>query len=128
VTKLVNQAMVAIQIASMGEALTLAAKAGLDPQKVFEAIRGGLAGSAVLEAKGPLVMDRKFDPGFRVRLHVKDLANVLETSRGLNLPMPLTASVMEMMQSMLAEGCGEQDHGSLVKYFERLGKVEIKRG
>jgi 2-hydroxy-3-oxopropionate reductase len=128
VTKLCNQVMVAIQIASMSEALVLAAKAGLDPQKVFEAIRGGLAGSAVLEAKGPLVMDRKFSPGFRVKLHVKDLANVLETSRGLNLPMPLTASVMEMMQSVIAEGGAEDDHGSLVKYFERQGKVEVKRG
>jgi 2-hydroxy-3-oxopropionate reductase len=128
VTKLANQIMVAIQIAAMSEALVLASKAGLDPQLVLEAIRGGLAGSAVLEAKGPLVMDRKFAPGFRIRLHVKDLANVRETAESLGVPIPLTDEVMEMMESLLIDGGGEWDHGSLVKYYEKLAGVEVRRG
>jgi 2-hydroxy-3-oxopropionate reductase len=128
VAKLANQVMVAIQIAAMSEALVLASKAGLDPQLVCEAIRGGLAGSAVLEAKGPLVMDRKFAPGFRVRLHIKDLANVRETAESLGVPIPLTDEVMEMMEAVQIDGGAELDHGSLVTYYEKLAGVEVRRG
>ncbi|MGZ8473993.1 MAG: 2-hydroxy-3-oxopropionate reductase, partial [Candidatus Deferrimicrobiaceae bacterium] len=97
VAKLANQIVVALNIAAMSEALVLAAKAGVQPDLVYQAIRGGLAGSTVLDAKAPLVMDRKFSPGFRVNLHIKDLGNVLETSREIGVPLPLTAAVMEMM-------------------------------
>ena len=105
----------------------LATKAGVDPQLVYEAIRGGLAGSTVLDAKAPLVMDRKFDPGFRINLHIKDLSNVLETSHEIGVPLPLTASVMEMMQAIKVDGMGELDHGGLVQYYEKLAHVEVKR-
>lgn len=128
VTKLANQVIVALNIAAMSEALVLATKAGVEPEQVWQAIRGGLAGSAVLDAKAPLVMDRKFAPGFRINLHIKDLANVLATGHDLGVPLPLTASVMEMMQALRVDGLGDADHGSLVKFYERLAKVEVRRG
>lgn len=127
VTKLANQVIVAINIAAMAEALVLASKAGVEPELVYQAIRGGLAGSTVLDAKAPLVMDRNFDPGFRINLHIKDLNNVLETSHEIGVPLPLTAAVMEMMQALKADGMGDCDHGSLVRYYERLSKAEVKR-
>ena len=127
VAKLANQVIVALNIAAMSEALVLATKAGVEPEMVYQAIRGGLAGSTVLDAKAPLVMDRKFDPGFRIKLHVKDLANVLRTANELHAPLPLTASVMEVMQAMLADGCGEDDHASIIRYFEKLAHVTVSR-
>jgi len=127
ITKLANQIIVALNIAAMSEALVLAAKAGVEPELVFEAIRGGLAGSTVLNAKAPLVMDRKFDPGFRINLHIKDLANVLDTSHELGVPLPLTAAVMEMMQAIKADGLGDADHCSLVQHYEKMAKVEVRR-
>jgi 2-hydroxy-3-oxopropionate reductase len=127
ITKLANQIIVALNIAAMSEALVLATKAGVEPELVYQAIRGGLAGSTVLDAKAPLVLDRKFAPGFRIDLHIKVLANVLETSHAMNVPLPLTASVMEMMQALKVEGMGDLDHGSLVRHYEKLALVEVKR-
>jgi 2-hydroxy-3-oxopropionate reductase len=127
VTKLANQVIVALNIAAVSEALVLASKAGVEPDLVYQAIRGGLAGSTVLDAKAPLMMDRKFDPGFRINLHIKDLANVLETSHDMGVPLPLTAAVMEMMQALKVDGMGDGDHSSLVKYYEKMAKVEVKR-
>jgi 2-hydroxy-3-oxopropionate reductase len=111
----------------MSEALVLASKTGVEPELVFQAIRGGLAGSTVLDAKAPLVLDRKFNPGFRINLHIKDLANVLETSHEIGVSLPLTAAVMEMMQALKVDGMGDLDHGSLVRYYEKLAHVEVKR-
>jgi 2-hydroxy-3-oxopropionate reductase len=127
ITKLANQIIVALNIAAMSEAMVLAGKAGVEPELVYQAIRGGLAGSTVLDAKAPLVMDRKFDPGFRINLHIKDLANVLDTSHELGVPLPLTASVMEMMQAMKTDGMGDLDHGALIRHYEKMAKVEVKR-
>jgi len=127
VTKLANQIIVAINIAAMSEALVLASKAGVEPELVYKAIRGGLAGSTVLDAKAPLVMDRKFDPGFRINLHIKDLGNVLETSHEVGVPLPLTSAVMEMMQALKVDGMGNNDHSSLVRYYEKLAHIEVKR-
>jgi 2-hydroxy-3-oxopropionate reductase len=127
VTKLANQIIVALNIAAMSEALVLAAKAGVEPELVFQAIRGGLAGSTVLEAKAPLVMDRKFQPGFRINLHIKDLANVLDTAHEIGTPLPLTAAVMEMMQALKVDGMGDCDHGSLIRYYEKMAQIEVKR-
>lgn len=127
VTKLANQVIVALNIAAMSEALVLASKAGVEPDLVYQAIRGGLAGSTVLDAKAPLVMDRKFDPGFRVNLHIKDLNNALETSHDMGVPLPLTAAVMEMMQALKVDDMGDADHCSLVRYYEKMAKVEVKR-
>jgi 2-hydroxy-3-oxopropionate reductase len=127
VAKLANQIVVALNIAAMSEALVLAAKAGVQPDLVYQAIRGGLAGSTVLDAKAPLVMDRKFSPGFRVNLHIKDLGNVLETSREIGVPLPLTAAVMEMMQALKVDGLGDADHCSLVQHYEKMAHIEVKR-
>jgi len=127
ITKLANQIIVALNIAAMSEALVLATKAGVDPELVYQAIRGGLAGSTVLDAKTPLVLDRKFNPGFRINLHIKDLGNVLETSHEIGVPLPLTAAVMEMMQAMKVDGMGDLDHGALVRHYEKLAQVEVKR-
>lgn len=126
VTKLANQVIVALNIAAMSEALVLASKAGVEPELVYQAIRGGLAGSTVLDAKAPLVMERKFDPGFRINLHIKDLNNALETAHDMGVPVPLTAAVMEMMQALKVDDMGEKDHCSLVRYYEKLAKVEVK--
>ena len=127
VTKLANQIIVALNIAAMSEALVLATKAGVEPELVYQAIRGGLAGSTVLDAKAPLVMDRKFNPGFRINLHIKDLQNVLDTSHECGVPLPLTAAVMEMMQALKVDGKGDNDHGGLIQHYEKLAQVQVKR-
>jgi 2-hydroxy-3-oxopropionate reductase len=127
IAKLCNQTIVAINIAAMSEALVLAQKAGVSPELVYNAIRGGLAGSTVLDAKAPLVMDRKFDPGFRINLHIKDLNNVLETSHGVGVPLPLTAAVREMMEALKVDGHEMDDHSSIIKYYEKLANVEVHR-
>lgn len=127
VAKLANQIIVAINIAAMSEALVLAAKVGVEPELVYQAIRGGLAGSTVLDAKAPLVMDRHFEPGFRINLHMKDLSNVLETSEEAGVPLPLTSSVMKMMQELQADDMGDCDHSSLIRYYEKLAEIEVSR-
>ncbi|WP_264273409.1 2-hydroxy-3-oxopropionate reductase [Duffyella gerundensis] len=127
VTKLANQVIVALNIAAMAEALTLATKAGVSPDLVYQAIRGGLAGSTVLDAKAPMVMDRNFKPGFRIDLHIKDLANALDTSHSIGAQLPLTAAVMEMMQALKADGLGTADHSALACYYEKLAKIEVSR-
>jgi len=127
VAKLANQIVVALNIAAMSEALVFAAKAGVQPDLVYQAIRGGLAGSTVLDAKAPLVMDRKFSPGFRINLHIKDLGNVLETSREIGVPLPLTAAVMETMQALKVDGLGDADHCSIVRHYEKMAHIEVKR-
>lgn len=124
VTKLANQIIVAVNIAAVSEALVLASKAGVNPETVYKAIRGGLAGSTVLDAKAPLMLERRFDPGFRINLHIKDLNNVLETGHDLGAPLPLSASVMEMMQTLKVYGHEQADHSALVRYYENLGNIE----
>lgn len=127
ITKLANQVIVALNIAAMSEAFILASKAGVDADLVYQAIRGGLAGSTVLDAKAPLVMDRKFDPGFRINLHIKDLNNALETSHELGASLPLTAQVMEILQALKTDGLGDADHCAIVQYYEKLAKIEVTR-
>lgn len=127
ITKLANQVIVALNIAAMSEAFSLATKAGVDPELVYQAIRGGLAGSTVLDAKAPLVMDRKFDPGFRIELHIKDLQNVLDTSHELGVSLPLTASIMEIMQALKADGNEKDDHCGIVKYYEKINNITVER-
>lgn len=125
--KLVNQMIVAANIAIIAEAMTLGKKAGVDPENIFQAIRGGLAGSQCLEDKAPRMFSGNFKPGFRINLHAKDLANVLETSRELHVAVPLTAQVMEMMQSLLNDGHGSCDHGGLALFYEKLNAVSLVR-
>jgi 2-hydroxy-3-oxopropionate reductase len=128
VTKLANQIIVALNIAAMSEAMVLATKAGVDPELVFKAIRGGLAGSTVLEAKAPMVLNRNFKPGFRINLHIKDLMNVLNASHEMGVSLPLTAGVMEIMQALKADGMGDDDHSSIVRYYEKMAHVEVAPG
>lgn len=128
VTKLANQIIVALNIAALSEALVLATKAGVNPETVYKAIRGGLAGSTVMDAKAPLMLDRKFDPGFRINLHIKDLNNALAAGHSAGVPLPLTASVMEILQALAVDGMGGLDHGAIVRFYEKLAHVEVKRG
>jgi 2-hydroxy-3-oxopropionate reductase len=127
VTKLANQIIVAVNIAAVSEALTLAAKAGVDPALVYQAIRGGLAGSTVLDAKAPMMLEGNIKPGFKVNLHAKDLYNVLETSHELHVALPLTAQVMEILQALKADGLGDADHSAIVRYYEAVGKASVRR-
>jgi 2-hydroxy-3-oxopropionate reductase len=127
VTKLANQIVVALNIAAVGEALVLAAKSGVDPDLVYKAIRSGLAGSTVMDAKAPMMMDRNFKPGFRISLHIKDLQNALSAGENTGTPLPLTAMAMQMMQAIKIDGHLEADHSALVHYFEKLANVEVHR-
>ena len=127
-TKLANQIVVALNIAAVSEALVLAAKSGVDPEKVYKAIRGGLAGSTVMDAKAPMMMERRFDPGFRIDLHVKDLNNAVQAGKAAEMDLPLTHMALDMMKRLQAEGKGKLDHSALVQYYEEREQVEIKGG
>lgn len=124
-TKLANQIIVASNIAALAEALTLAKKAGVDPALVFNAIKGGLAGSTVMNAKAPMMLEGNYKPGFRVELHIKDLANALDTGRTVASPLPLTAAVMEMFQALSADGFGQEDHSALARYYAVVSGATI---
>ncbi len=126
-TKLANQIIVALNIAAMSEAMVLAAKAGVNAEKVFQAIRGGLAGSTVLDAKMPLVLEGNFKPGFRIELHIKDLANALDTAQEVGVPVPLSSAVMEVMQALKVDGKGADDHGGIIQFYEKLAKVQVRK-
>ncbi len=127
VTKLANQIMVACNIAAMGEALVLATKAGLDPEVVFNAVKGGLAGSTVLNAKAPMVIGRNFKPGFRIRLHQKDLRNALLAAESMKVPLPLTSLVQQMIMALMNEGKGDLDHSAIVNFLEEGARAEVKK-
>jgi len=128
ITKLANQIIVAANIEALSEAFVLAQKAGVDPERVFNAIRGGLAGSAVMEAKGPMMLDRNFRAGFRIRLHQKDLRNVLQTAQELNVPLPVTALVQQMLASLVNDGEQDSDHSAILRFLEKLAHVEVTKG
>jgi 2-hydroxy-3-oxopropionate reductase len=127
IAKLCNQIVVALNISAVSEAMVLAKKAGVQPDLVYQAIKGGLAGSVVMDAKAPMMMDRNFKPGFRIDLHIKDLTNALDTSHEVGAPLPLSAQVMEIMQAIKQDGCGIEDHSSIVKFYEKLANQEITR-
>ncbi|HOR77948.1 MAG TPA: 2-hydroxy-3-oxopropionate reductase [Anaerolineaceae bacterium] len=124
-TKLANQIIVALNIAALAEALTLVRKAGVDPALVFDAIKGGLAGSTVMNAKAPMMIDSNFKPGFKVDLHIKDLANALDTGHEVGSPLPLTALAREMMESLHSDGFGGDDHSALARYYAKLSGTKI---
>ena len=120
VTKLCNQTIVAVNIAVLAEALQMGQMCGVEPQKIFEAIKGGLAGSTVMNAKAPMMMDQNFKPGFRIDLHIKDLNNVVDAAKAVDAPIPLTQSVLEMMKILHKDGDGVCDHSALLKYYQKL--------
>ena len=128
IAKLANQVIVAVNIAAVAEALTLAQRAGADPAMVLEAIAGGLAGSAVLTAKAPMMLDGNDAPGFRVALHAKDLDNALSAGHGTATPLPLAAAVREMLTALSAAGKADADHSALAQYYERLTGEPLRRG
>ncbi len=125
-TKLANQVIVALNIAAVSEAFMLASKSGVDPEKVFNAIKGGLAGSTVMNAKVPMILARDFKPGFRIDLHIKDLNNAIETGHGVGAPLPLTVLVQEMLEQMHFDGCGSEDHSAVAKYYEKIAGSVIR--
>lgn len=127
VTKLANQVIVNNTIAVVSEAFVLAVKAGADPEKVYQAIRGGLAGSAVLDAKIPMIVERNFKPGGPIRINHKDIKNVVNTAHAIDVPIPYTAQLYEILQSLKVHGHMEDDHGGIVQYFEALADVEVKK-
>jgi 2-hydroxy-3-oxopropionate reductase len=126
-TKLANQIIVALNIAAVSEAMALGTKAGVDPELIFNAIRGGLAGSTVMEAKTPMILKGNFKPGFKIDLHIKDLANAIETGHGVGVPLPLTSQVMEILQALKIDGKGQNDHSGIVQFYEKLAKVEVRK-
>ena len=127
VTKLANQIIVNNTIAIVSEAFVLATKAGADPVKVFEAIRGGLAGSAVLDAKIPLIVERNFVPGGKISINHKDIKNVVNTAHALDVPSPYSAQLYEILQTLKVHGHMNDDHGGIVQYFEALADVQVKK-
>lgn len=126
-TKLANQIIVAANIQALAEALGLAQKAGVDPQLVFEAIRGGLAGSTVMNTKAPMMIAGNDKPGFRIDLHIKDLDNALDCAHAVGAVVPMTAQVQEIMQYLRNNGCGDNDHSAIAKYYEKLNDLKIGR-
>lgn len=126
-TKLANQIIVACNIQALAEALTLSQKAGVDPNLVFAAIRGGLAGSTVMDAKAPMMIAGNDTPGFRINLHIKDLNNALDCAHSVGAPLPMTASVQEIMQYLASNGLGACDHSAIAQYYEKLADVKIGR-
>ena len=127
IAKLANQIIVAVNIAAVSEALTMATKSGADPELVYKAIRGGLAGSTVMDAKAPMMMAHDFKPGFRIELHIKDLNNALNAAHAVSAPVPFTSQVMEIMQALKADGNEKDDHSAIVKYYEKVSGVSVEK-
>lgn len=124
--KLANQIIVNLNIAAMSEALVFAAKAGINVEKMYKAIRGGLAGSAVLDAKVPLILERNFVAGGRIDINLKDMTNVMETAHDIGVPLPLSSQLLEIFHALKVDGKAADDHGGIVQYFEKLAGVEVK--
>ena len=124
-TKLANQIIVACNIQALGEALMLAKKAGVDPKLVFQAIKGGLAGSTVMNAKAPMMIAGNDKPGFKIDLHIKDLNNALDCAHTVGAPVPMTAQVQEIMQWMHNHEGGQKDHSAIAQYYELLTGEKI---
>lgn len=124
-TKLANQIIVACNIQAVSESFILAKKAGVDPERVFEAIKGGLAGSTVMNAKVPMMIEDNVEPGFRVDLHIKDLNNALECAHSVGAPVPMTAQVQEIMQYLHNNGDGSSDHSAIIHYYEKLADTKL---
>ena len=125
IAKVANQIIVALNIEAVGEALLFASKAGADPAKVREALMGGFASSRVLEVHGARMIERSFDPGFRIALHQKDLGLALGAARSLGMALPNTASAAQLMSACIAQGGAGWDHSALVRALERLADHEI---
>ena len=126
ITKLANQMIVAINIAAVSEAYSLAKKAGVSPENVYKAIRSGLAGSVVMDQKSQKIFDGDFKPGFRIELHIKDLQNALDTSHGVNVSAPFTSLAMEVMQSLKVHGHEKDDHSGIAEWYEMVNNLKLQ--
>jgi 2-hydroxy-3-oxopropionate reductase len=127
-TKVANQIIVALNIAAVSEALVFASKAGADPAKVREALMGGFAASRILEVHGERMIKRTFNPGFRIKLHQKDLGLALQGARELGVALPQTANAAQLMQACAAHGLGELDHSALVQALEIMAEHAVAKG
>ncbi len=125
--KLANQVIVALNITAISEAFVLGQKAGLDPEKLFQAIGNGLAGSNVMNAKVPLIIERNFKPGFKIKLHNKDIKNALATAAGLEVPLPLTGLIEQILSALIVDGKGELDHSAIIQFSEKLAHIEVRK-
>jgi 2-hydroxy-3-oxopropionate reductase len=126
IVKLANQIIVAANIEAVSEALVFARKTGVDPRVAFEAVRGGLAGSKVLEAKAPMMIEGDFKPGFRLRLHQKDLSNALATAKEEGIPLPVAALLQQIVTALVVNGNGDLDHSAIARFLEHLSQTEIR--
>ncbi|HCI86608.1 MAG TPA: 2-hydroxy-3-oxopropionate reductase [Dehalococcoidia bacterium] len=124
-TKLANQIIVGANIHALAEALVLATKAGVNPETVFNAINGGLAGSNVMNAKAPMMFERNFAPGFRIELHYKDINNAAKTANELDLPLQVTANLQQVFKALVGWGEGGNDHSGILSYVEKLSGVTV---
>ena len=127
ICKLANQILVAMHLASVSEAMVFAEKAGVDPEKVYQAIRGGLAGSTVLDAKMDRILDRNFKPGGPIWMHTKDLLNVRDAALEIDAPIPMTTQILEAMKACKCDGKSFDDHCGIIQYWEKLANVTVKR-
>lgn len=127
VAKLANQVIVNLTISVVSEAFVLATKCGADPEKVYNAIRGGLAGSAVLDAKIPLILERNFKPGGTLEVNHKDIKNVLDTAQDHSVPMPLTSQLFAIMEYLKVYGHMVDDHGGIVQFFENMAGIKVQK-
>jgi 2-hydroxy-3-oxopropionate reductase len=128
ITKVANQIIVALNIAAVGEALVFASKAGADPARVRQALMGGFAASRVLEVHGERMIKRTFNPGFRIKLHQKDLNLALQGAKALGVALPNTASTAQLMQACAANGLADSDHSALVQALELMAAHRVAEG
>ncbi|WP_022793436.1 NAD(P)-binding domain-containing protein [Marinococcus halotolerans] len=126
--KLANQIIVSGNLAALSEACVYASQAGIDLNKLFEAIHGGLAGSAVMEAKMPQIIERNFEPGGRIETNYKDLKNIQSSANAIGVPLPVTNLVKEIFHSEIANGNGKKDHSHIINFFERMGNCQTPKG
>ncbi|MCL7747675.1 2-hydroxy-3-oxopropionate reductase [Halalkalibacter alkaliphilus] len=127
-TKLVNQIIVSINLAALSEASVFASKSGIDLNKMYEAIHGGLAGSAVMDAKMPKIIERDFEPGGRIEINYKDLGNVQSSANAIGVPLPVTNLVKEIFSSEIANGNAMMDHSYIIRFFERMANHQTPKG
>ena len=127
IVKLASQIIVAVNIAAASEAFVLTTKAGINSQLVLDSIKGGLAGSEVMNAKIPMILDGNFKAGYSIENHIQDLKSALDTASNLDVPLPLTEAIMKIMQALRIEGMAANDHSAIVKFYEKIAGVEVRK-
>jgi 2-hydroxy-3-oxopropionate reductase len=126
-TKLANQVIVALNLTAIGEALVLGARSGVNPEKMVQALSGGMAASRCLEMKGPRILEGNFEPGFKLDLHAKDLRLVHQAAEALGVALPTTAIVEQYFTALRRKGHGGEDHSAVIRLFEELAGTEVRK-